>query len=172
MAKNEASDFDPYPTDPNISGFSFTNPRAGYTKVPDDRAWLYTSQEGVNVNHSVETDKRPFSGKGDPDANLPRSDDSTFQALGIHEPIERRLLDLSKESAERTRVINAEMESRLEDDRARQQQQYDATAVQPGEFKKWDADEQSRKFHTDPLQAFGSLGSVFGMIASAFTAST
>lgn len=50
-----------------------------------------------------------------------------------------------------------------------QKRQYDATAVQPGEFPKWDADQQAAKYRTDPLSSFGSLGSVFGMIASAFT---
>ena len=34
---------------------------------------------------------------------------------------------------------------------------------------KWDADQQAAKYRTDPLSSFGSLGSVFGMIASAFT---
>ena len=57
----------------------------------------------------------------------------------------------------------------LKQDRDRIQQQYDATAVQPGEFPKWNAEEQATKYRTDPLSAFGSLGSVAGMIASAFT---
>lgn len=57
----------------------------------------------------------------------------------------------------------------LKQDRDRIQRQYDATAVEPGEFPKWNSDEQATKYRTDPLSAFGSLGSVAGMIASAFT---
>jgi hypothetical protein len=65
--------------------------------------------------------------------------------------------------------VDAQTEARMERDRARIEHQYEAEGVGPGEFQKWDAGAESKKYQTDPIQAFGSLGSVFGMLASAFT---
>lgn len=55
------------------------------------------------------------------------------------------------------------------EDRTIAKQHLDAIGIQPGEFPKWDAQKQSEKFSTSPIEAFGSLGSVVGMLASAFT---
>lgn len=41
--------------------------------------------------------------------------------------------------------------------------------VEAEKLKPWDAEAQAAKYRTDPIEAFGSLGSVFGIIASAFT---
>lgn len=43
--------------------------------------------------------------------------------------------------------------------------------VEAGEMKPWNADAEAEKRRTDPITAFGSFGSVFGIIASAFTRS-
>lgn len=43
--------------------------------------------------------------------------------------------------------------------------------VEAGEMKPWNADVEAEKRRTDPITAFGSFGSVFGIIASAFTRS-
>ena len=45
----------------------------------------------------------------------------------------------------------------------------DAEGVGPNELKPWNAAEESRKHEYDPFEAFGSVGSVFATIASAFT---
>ena len=41
--------------------------------------------------------------------------------------------------------------------------------VEAEKLKPWNAEEESAKHHTDPIAAFGSLGSAFGILASAFT---
>ena len=41
--------------------------------------------------------------------------------------------------------------------------------VEAEKMKPWDAEHEAAKRQTDPIEAFGSLGSVFGILASAFT---
>ena len=41
--------------------------------------------------------------------------------------------------------------------------------VEAEKMKPWDADAEMAKRRTDPIEAFGSFGSVFGILASAFT---
>ena len=41
--------------------------------------------------------------------------------------------------------------------------------VEAEKLKPWDADAEAAKRRTDPIEAFGSFGSVFGILASAFT---
>lgn len=41
--------------------------------------------------------------------------------------------------------------------------------VEAEKLKPWNADEEAAKRRTDPIEAFGSFGSVFGILASAFT---
>ncbi len=41
--------------------------------------------------------------------------------------------------------------------------------VKPFDVKPWDADKEKAKRTTDPIEAFGSFGSIFGILASAFT---
>lgn len=57
----------------------------------------------------------------------------------------------------------------LEADRARMQTYFDHRGVGPDDVKKWDADAERQKYSTNPLESFGSLASVFGIMASAFT---
>jgi hypothetical protein len=54
---------------------------------------------------------------------------------------------------------------------ATDQEQVDkkADGVQPADVKPWDAKKEMADRQTDPLQAFGSFGSIFGILASAFT---
>lgn len=59
--------------------------------------------------------------------------------------------------------------ARMEEDRARMIKANEASGVESGNLRPWDADAAREKFRTDPLESFGSLGSVFAMIASAFT---
>lgn len=41
--------------------------------------------------------------------------------------------------------------------------------VGPDDIPKWDADQERRKYETNPIESFGSLASVFAIAASAFT---
>jgi hypothetical protein len=89
--------------------------------------------------------------------------------LGIPKDVTQGLTDIKKgEFAEKSRV-QSDMTRLLERDQQRAHQQFEATGIQPGEFQKWNAEAEHEKHSTDPIVAFGSLGSIFGMVASAFT---
>jgi hypothetical protein len=79
------------------------------------------------------------------------------------------LAGLKRQEIAEKDAAQSDMTRLLERDQRRVEQQYAATGIQPGEFKKWDAEAETKKHTTEPLQAFGSLGSVFGILASAFT---
>lgn len=63
----------------------------------------------------------------------------------------------------------AEIQSTLARDKARMRQAYDAAGIGPNDLPTWNADEAREKFKYDPIQAFGSIGSVFAIVASSFT---
>lgn len=74
----------------------------------------------------------------------------------------------SKEMAAKTKTYD-EVTAGIERDQARVQALSKDLGVEAGKLKPWNAEEESAKRHTDPVAAFGSLGSVFGILASAFT---
>ena len=80
-----------------------------------------------------------------------------------------RLADIQREKMDASRRIQDQTAARLEQDRQRQEGALAATGIQPGELPNWDQEQQAERFRTDPIEAFGSLGSVFAMVASAFT---
>lgn len=65
--------------------------------------------------------------------------------------------------------IYGDMESTLRRDQARVEEAYRQTGIGPNDLKPWDADKAREQFRYDPIEAFGSIGSVFAMVASAFT---
>lgn len=69
---------------------------------------------------------------------------------------------------EETQVADQNVKT-LEADRARMKSYLDRDGVGPDDVKKWDADAERQKYSTNPLESFGSLASVFGIMASAFT---
>lgn len=60
-------------------------------------------------------------------------------------------------------------EKQLDRDRARTNKAYEATGIGPDQLQPWDEQKQHEKFSHEPLEAFGSLGSVVGIMAAAFT---
>lgn len=88
-------------------------------------------------------------------ANL---EDLSQQAAGIKR----------QEMADKAR-ITAEEDARLARHRAVMDARFAQTGVNPEDFKTWDQDAAREKYRHDPIQEFGSLGSVFAIIASAFT---
>lgn len=84
-------------------------------------------------------------------------------------PVTEGLASLVRTKIGRSDAVMGQTEQRLEEDRARIKKAYDATGVQPGELLPWDYDQQRQKFATNPLESFGSIGSVFAILASAFT---
>jgi hypothetical protein len=85
------------------------------------------------------------------------------------EAITRDLAGITRsEINARTRLLTGMFE-RSEDDLSRARHALNAEGVGPGELKPWNAAEESRKHEYNPIEAFGSVGSVFATIASAFT---
>lgn len=100
---------------------------------------------------------------------LPRSPTITELTAEPPAAVREGYSGLRHEQAKEQSEARTQLDQILERDRRRIEQQYEATGVQPGEFQKWDADKETHKYETNPIQSFGSLGSVFGMIASAFS---
>lgn len=116
----------------------------------------------------------PFGGRGDPDDELPPGLD--MAGTGVKRGVDTRQRDAAADitEIERQKVAASAQSTNeflglLDRDRELVRRREEAAAYEPGLDKPWNAEEQSKKFQTDPIQAFGSLGSVFGMIASAFT---
>ncbi len=57
----------------------------------------------------------------------------------------------------------------INDDVWRTHRAYDAEAATSHDIPSWNEQQQKEKFATDPVKAFGSVGSVFAMVAAAFT---
>lgn len=74
----------------------------------------------------------------------------------------------SKKLGEETKVF-AETERRVEADRAYMADRMKAQGLEAEKLKPWNHEEEQKKFQHSPLEAFGSLGSVVGILASAFT---
>jgi hypothetical protein len=102
-------------------------------------------------------------------AKTPEKPFNLNDVLGVDKQLGSDLAGLSGDRARFSKQAERNISGRLEEDSRQLREQYNATAMLPSDFQKWDADAQSAKYRTDPLQAFGSLGSVFGMIASAFS---
>lgn len=83
--------------------------------------------------------------------------------------VQKQLSDIQRAKAA-TNAANAdEVTRRLDQDRARMETAYKASATMPPELQQgWDAKAKSAEHYTDPVTAFGSVGSVFAMLASSF----
>lgn len=77
-----------------------------------------------------------------------------------------QLLEIQKAKMANQDAASKEMTTRLDRDRARLEAKYNAVGTElPGA---WDSQAKSAEHHTDPVTAFGSIGSVFAMLASSF----
>lgn len=74
----------------------------------------------------------------------------------------------SRELDEKTRVFG-DTERRMEEDRSFMKDRMDAAGLEVEKLRPWNHDEEAARRTADPLETFGSLGSVFGILASAFT---
>jgi hypothetical protein len=66
-------------------------------------------------------------------------------------------------------AITRKADAQAERDQARVERAYKAEGVGHDELKPWNAGDEHKKFESDPIQAFGSVGGLFAMVASAFT---
>lgn len=83
--------------------------------------------------------------------------------------IQSGLTNVSREKSAAGGALSDRVASRIEEDRGRMRRAQDATAIGPDELKPWNEKAEKAKYDTPPLEAFGSLASVFAIMASAFT---
>lgn len=82
---------------------------------------------------------------------------------------QERLLQIQQQKSAADAANSAEVTNRLDTDRARMEAAYKASSVIPEEIQKgWDSNKKSAEHYSDPVQTFGSVGSVFAMLASSF----
>lgn len=83
--------------------------------------------------------------------------------------VQSKLSEIQRQKTAANAANADETIKRLETDRARMETAYKASAVMPDELKQpWDSNAERAKYSTDPVQAFGSIGSVFAMLATSF----
>lgn len=85
------------------------------------------------------------------------------------EPMTSDLAKMTKAKVARDTATADETNRRLESDRSRAENFLSREGVGPNDLQKWDADAERRKYETNPIESFGSLASVFAIMASAFT---
>ena len=66
-------------------------------------------------------------------------------------------------------AITRKADAQLSHDQARVERAYAAEGIGHDELKPWDADKEHKKWETNPIEGFGSMGGLFAMVASAFT---
>ena len=82
------------------------------------------------------------------------------------------LTDLARDRSAQTDKITTGIDRDIDQDMStvrRREAASAATGMEAAQYPKWNAEEEHKKFQTDPIEAFGSVGSVFGILASAFT---
>lgn len=84
-------------------------------------------------------------------------------------PVAAQKADVLERKIAADEGVFGRMRGQVAEDRARMTRAFDAMGVEAEKLQPWDADAMREKFRTDPIASFGSLGSVFAMIASAFT---
>jgi len=108
-------------------------------------------------------------GGGSMPTTLPGSSmDSLIVTPQQMERTRQQLSEIQRAKTANDAAQSNEMSARLDKDRARMEQAYLASAKEPEGLQPWDANAKSAEHYTDPVQAFGSVGSVFAMLASSF----
>jgi hypothetical protein len=115
---------------------------------------------------------------GNPDANLPAgavgapetlpapSLDNMVVSPRQLEATRQRLLAIQQAKTANDAEQASQMTAQIDKDRARLNAKYDAIGTDLPQA--WDANKKSAEHYTDPVTAFGSVGSVFAMLASSF----
>jgi hypothetical protein len=79
------------------------------------------------------------------------------------------LADIQREGSAAKEGLYGNIAHLANQDAFRAHKAYDAEAATAHDIPTWNEEAQKQKFSTDPVKAFGSVGSVFAMIAAAFT---
>ena len=99
--------------------------------------------------------------------------DSPYSALGIDDSktseVTGKLADIKKREIAADDNISGQLSSLTSKMMPRLEEMSRTAGVEAEKMKPWDAEHEAAKRQTDPIEAFGSLGSVFGILASSFT---
>ena len=88
---------------------------------------------------------------------------------GIDPAITSGLADLERRKISADTAGEARISKTLDEDSARMKAAFAAEGASAHDIKPWDEKAESAKHNYDPIEAFGSVGSVFAILASAFT---
>ena len=94
--------------------------------------------------------------------------DSVSDALGIKE-VTSKMADNQREKIAAEDKVIGNLDNTINKSIPQIEELSKKAGVEAEKLKPWDADAESAKRRTDPIEAFGSFGSVFGILASAFT---
>ena len=94
--------------------------------------------------------------------------DPVSDALGIKE-VTTRMADNQREKIAAEDKVIGGLDSTINRSIPQIEELSKKAGVEAEKLKPWDADAEAAKRRTDPIEAFGSFGSVFGILASAFT---
>lgn len=109
------------------------------------------------------------SGAVDPDAyDIPAQQQAPATGANLAD-LSRQAASIKREEMAAKERITGEEDARLAQHRKVMDARFAQTGVNPDDFKPWDQSAAQEKYRHDPVQEFGSLGSVFAMMASAFT---
>jgi hypothetical protein len=111
------------------------------------------------------TEKWRSGADSSPDiASLTGSDDKSMAGLVSS------LTDVQRKKTAADTKISAESDEQQTRDRAVRNHAFQLEGVSAAEMPKpWDANKEHKKWETDPIEGFGSMGGLFAMVASAFT---
>ena len=105
--------------------------------------------------------------KGEPiPADMPSADVTTPAPAGGS--VTSGLADIERKQMAAAGNVYGQITSGIDKDMAAVEEARKHAGVDP-ELKPWNADKESAKYQTDPIAAFGSFGSVMGILASTFT---
>jgi hypothetical protein len=131
---------------------------------PQGEVYRDVPPEAMDAWHSgADADRAAKSSPAIADLAPPADDSSMSGLVSSLTALQR------KKVGEDTRM-SAESDDQQARDRAVRNHAFQMEGVAASEMPKpWDADKQHKKWETDPIEGFGSMGGLFAMVASAFT---
>ena len=110
----------------------------------------------------ADTQTSPAPTSGMPDLN-------SLYGGGVDPALTSGLADLERRKISADTAAESRLNKTLDEDSARMKAAFAAEGASAHDIKPWDEKAESAKHNYDPIEAFGSVGSVFAILASAFT---
>ena len=94
--------------------------------------------------------------------------DSVSSSLGLRD-VTTKMADNQRQKVAAEDKVIGQLDQTIDKSLPKIEKLAETAGVEADKLKPWDADAEMAKRRTDPIEAFGSFGSVFGILASAFT---